>query len=83
MFSACKQRPLLEEMGVDLRRLVNFHFLSERLVDAPVSVFGITYHLERVELLFDLLSKHRSQTIASGYLTTTIVFSTWPRIMEL
>lgn len=42
-----------------------------------------TYHFESVQLLLDLLSKNRRQTIASSDFTPTIVFSTGPGLVEL
>ena len=44
---------------------------------------GSTYHLECVELLFDLLSKQRSEPVASSHVSATVVFGTRPGIVEL
>lgn len=43
----------------------------------------ITYHLEGVELLFDLLSKHGRQAVAGCNLASAIILSTGPGIVEL
>lgn len=58
-------------------------FPGRILVNVTIKLGELTYHLERVEFLFDLLSKHRRQTIACGYFTTSIVFTTGPSVMEL
>lgn len=42
-----------------------------------------TDHLEGVQLLFDLLGKHRRQAIAGSNLAASVIFSTWPRVVEL
>ena len=42
-----------------------------------------TYHLEGIELFFDLLGEHRSQAVASRYLTTAVVLATWPCVVKL
>lgn len=42
-----------------------------------------TCHLERVQFLFNLLSEHGRQAVASCNLTPPIVLSTRPGIMEL
>lgn len=41
-----------------------------------------TYHFECVELFLDLLSQHRREAIARSNISTTIVFSTRPRVVE-
>ena len=41
------------------------------------------YHFEAVQLLFNLLSEHGSQSIARGNLASSIIFSTWPCVMKL
>lgn len=43
---------------------------------------NIHLHLECVQLLLDLLGQERSQSVASSDLSTTIVFTTRPGIME-
>ena len=42
-----------------------------------------TYHLESVEFLFDLLSKHRSKTVARSNISSAIIVGGRPRIIEL
>lgn len=42
-----------------------------------------TYHLEGVQLLFDLLSEHRCQPVAGCNLSSTIILSARPGIMKL
>lgn len=42
-----------------------------------------TYHLESVQLLLDLLSKEGRQAIARRNLTSSIVLSWWPSVVEL
>lgn len=42
-----------------------------------------TYHLERVQLLLDLLSKEGRQAIACSNLPSSIVLSRWPGVVEL
>jgi len=56
----------LEEMSVDLGRLVDLHF-----------------HFEGIELLFDLLCKHWSQTVAGCNLPPAVVLCTWPSVVKL
>jgi len=46
-------------------------------------LMNLHFHLEGVELLFDLLSQHWSQSIARSNLTSSIVFPTRPGIVEL
>lgn len=41
------------------------------------------YHLESVQLLLDLLCKHWGKAVAGSNLSSTVVFSTRPGIMEL
>lgn len=43
----------------------------------------MTYHLERVELLLDLLCQDRSQAVASCNVATAIVVGSTPSVMEL
>ena len=43
----------------------------------------ITYHLERVELLLDLLCQDGSQAVAGCNVATAIVVGSTPSIMEL
>ncbi len=75
-------RVSLEEMCVDFRILVNLHFLQ--IISIKVYIFSLrTYHLEGVELLFDLLSKHRRQAVAGCNLTPTVILSTRPGVVEL
>lgn len=42
-----------------------------------------THHLEVVQLLLNLLSKQRSQTVARRDVSPSIIFSTGPGIVEL
>lgn len=41
------------------------------------------YHLECVQLLFDLLSQHRCQSIARGNVPSPVILQTSPGIMQL
>ena len=43
----------------------------------------MTYHLESIELLLDLLGKHWREAVAGGNLSSSVVFSTGPGIVEL
>lgn len=43
----------------------------------------IAHHLERVQLLLDLLRKHRSEPVASGNLPTAVVVRSGPCVVEL
>jgi hypothetical protein len=73
-----------KEVGIDLGVLVYFHFLSSRISKLVKKVEKHqTYHLESVELLLDLLGKHWCKAIAGCNLTSSVVFSTRPGIMEL
>jgi hypothetical protein len=70
-------------MSVDLGVLMYLHFLrsvSESQFDKEL--LGV-YHLEGVEFLLDLLSKHWRQTVARCDLAPSIIFAAWPSIVEL
>ena len=73
-----------EKVCVNLRVLVHLHFLLYR-----VSKFAgrepnqQTYHLESIELLLDLLGKHWCETIAGSNLSSSVVLSARPGIVEL
>ena len=41
------------------------------------------YHFECVQLLLDLLSEHRCETVAGGYFSTSVIFHACPSVMEL
>lgn len=41
-----------------------------------------TYHLERVQLLLDLLCEHRGEPVACGSFSTSVVLLTRPRVVE-
>ena len=41
-----------------------------------------TDHLEGIKLFFNLLCQHWCKAIASGNVTSSIVFATWPCIMK-
>ena len=41
------------------------------------------YHLESIQLLLDLLSKHGCETVAGGNFSASVVFHTRPSIMKL
>ena len=43
----------------------------------------MTYHLEGVELLLDLLRQHRGQPIACGDIAPTVVLRGSPDVVEL
>jgi hypothetical protein len=42
-----------------------------------------TDHFVRVDFFLDLLGKHWGQTVASMHVAPTVIFSTWPGIVEL
>lgn len=60
---------LLRTVSVPRLEIINFHS-------------DISYHLEGIKLFFDLLCKHRCEAVASGNLTTSIVLSARPGVVE-
>ncbi len=63
---------------------MHFHFLrGVRYNESKDWIEFQTYHLEGIELLLDLLSKHWRQAIAGRNLASSIVFAARPCIMEL
>lgn len=77
------------EVGVDLGVLVDFHLLEAELayIDRPnwdaLAVDDDAYHLEVIDLLADLLSEQRRQTVASRNVATTIILAAGPGVVEL
>jgi hypothetical protein len=61
---------------------VNIHLLCAVSTNSIPHYPGEPYHLERVQLLLDLLRQKRSQPITSGNLTTAVVFAARPSVME-
>jgi hypothetical protein len=70
-------------MGVGLGLLMDLHLLHLMLAVCTRLPKGRTYHLERVELLLDLLCKDGSESVASSNLSTSIVVRSRPSIVEL
>ena len=59
-----------------------FHLLSRVSHNLVEANSRLSYHLEGVELLLDLLSKHRGEPVAGRNLTTSVVFSAGPCIVK-
>jgi hypothetical protein len=53
---------------------VDFHLLNMVLaIFACHMMVGLAYHFERVELLLDLLRKHRGEPVASRDISSAVV----------
>lgn len=67
---------------VDCRAAIIVRSSEEMCVDFGILV-DLHFHLEGVELFFDLLSKHWSQAVACCNFTPTVVLAARPGIVEL
>lgn len=54
-----------------------------KVSDGRTNMSRVAYHLEVVDFLLDLLSKHWGEAIARRNLSSTIVLTAWPCLVEL